>query len=225
MSQDKKVRIVIADDHPIFLDGLRRLLSLEEDFEVVAQVNDGLQVVEMLRECEPDVLLLDLNMPGLNGLATLQRLRTENCKTRVILLTASDDQNEFMQALKLGSWGIVMKQLATERLVDSIRRVYAGELWMDSRMTSEMIQRFVSPPPSPAPVPASHGPERPRLSPREREIVTLTAQGFKNSDMAARLSLSEQTVKNHLHSIFDKLEVTDRLEMAFCAVESGLVGA
>ncbi len=221
-----KIRIALADDHPIFRDGLCRLLSLEEDFVVVAQVNDGLQVLEVLRQYEPDILLLDLNMPGLSGLATLQRAQAANTKTRVILLTASDNQNEFVDALKLGSCGIVQKQTATELLVDSIRRVHAGELWMDSRTTAAVIQRFVSPGdlPGPASSAAHRDQNRSLLSPREREIVNLTAQGFKNSDMAAKLSLSEQTIKNHLHNIFEKLGVSDRLELALLAVEHRLVG-
>ena len=222
-----KIRIALADDHPIFRDGLCRLLSLEEDFVVVAQVNDGLQVFDVLRQYEPDILLLDLNMPGLSGLATLQRVQAANIKTRVILLTASDNQNEFVDALKLGSCGIVQKQTATDLLVDSIRRVHAGELWMDSRTTAAVIQRFVSPGDLPSPASSTaHRDQNPSpLSPREREIVNLTAQGFKNSDMAAKLSLSEQTVKNHLHNIFEKLGVSDRLELALHAVEHRLVGA
>jgi two-component system nitrate/nitrite response regulator NarL len=222
-----KIRIALADDHPIFRDGLCRLLSLEEDFVVVAQVNDGLQVLEVLTQYEPDILLLDLNMPGLGGLATLQRVQAANTKTRVILLTASDNQSDFVDALKLGSCGIVQKQTATELLVDSIRRVHAGELWMDSRTTTAVVQRFVSPGDLPSPaIPATpEDQNRSPLSPREREIVKLTAQGFKNSDMAAKLSLSEQTVKNHLHNIFEKLGISDRLELALHAVERGLVGA
>jgi DNA-binding NarL/FixJ family response regulator len=222
----EKIRIALADDHPIFRDGLCRLLSLEEDFIVVAQANDGLQVLEVLRQYEPDILLLDLNMPGLSGLATLQRVQAAHTKTRVILLTASDNQNEFVDALKLGSCGIVQKQTATELLVDSIRRVHAGELWMDSRTTAAVIQRFVTPCDLPPPASSEHRDQnRSLLSPREREIVNLTAQGFKNSDMAAKLSLSEQTVKNHLHNIFEKFGVSDRLELALHAVEHRLVGA
>ena len=139
-----KIRIAIADDHPIFRDGLCRLLSLEEDFDVVAQVEDGLHVSEVLQQCDPDILLLDLNMPGLSGLAALQRLQAASSRTRVILLTASDNQHEFVQALKLGSCGIVQKQTATELLIDSIRRVHAGEIWLDSDTTAAVIRRFVA---------------------------------------------------------------------------------
>src|SRR5260370_31248771 len=119
-----KIRIALEDDHRIFRAGLCRLLSLEEDFIVVAQANDGLQVLEVLRQYEPDILLLDLNMPGLSGLATLQRVQAANTRTRVILLTASDNQNEFVDALKLGSCGVGQKQTATQIPADSIRRVH-----------------------------------------------------------------------------------------------------
>ena len=226
-----KIRIVVADDHPIFRDGLCRLLALEEDFEVVAQASDGRQVLEILQQLEPDILLLDLKMPGLDGLATLQRLQAVRNKTRVIVLTASDDKNEFVQAMKLGTSGIVLKQTATELLIKSIRKVHAGEIWLDSHTTAAVIRQFVAneeaPPPAPPPPPppqASAGRERERspLSQREREIVALVAQGFKNKEMAEKMFISEQTVKNHLHNIFDKLGVSDRLELALYAIHNNL---
>src|SRR5215467_6817496 len=145
-----KIRIVVADDHPIFRDGLCRLLTLEEDFEVVAQAQDGRQVLDVLQQHEPDILLLDLKMPGLDGLATLQRLQIAKNKTRVIVLTASDDKNEFVQAMKLGTSGIVLKQTATELLIKSIRKVHAGEIWLDSHTTAAVIRQFVANDESPA---------------------------------------------------------------------------
>src|ERR1044072_3126042 len=160
-----KIRIVVADDHPIFRDGLYRLLALEEDFEVVAQASDGRQVLAILQQVEPDILLLDLKMPGLDGLATLQRLQVARNKTRVIVLTASDDKNEFVQAMKLGTSGIVLKQTATELLIKSIRKVHAGELWLESHTTAAVIRQFVAneeapvhaPPPARPPSPAGPG--------------------------------------------------------------------
>ena len=224
-----KIRIVVADDHPIFRDGLCKLLALEEDFEVVAQASDGRQVLEILQQLEPDILLLDLKMPGLDGLATLQRLQAARNKTRVIVLTASDDKNEFVQAMKLGTSGIVLKQTATELLIKSIRKVHAGEIWLDSHTTAAVIRQFVAadeqqqqptaPPPAQAP---PRDRERSPLSQREREIVALVAQGFKNKEMAEKMFISEQTVKNHLHNIFDKLGVSDRLELALYAIHNNL---
>jgi DNA-binding NarL/FixJ family response regulator len=220
-----KIRIVVADDHPIFRDGLCKLLALEEDFEVVAQAQDGRQVLEVLQQLAPDILLLDLKMPGLDGLATLQRLQAVKNKTRVIVLTASDDKNEFVQAMRLGTSGIVLKQTATELLIKSIRRVHAGEIWLDSHTTAAVIRQFVAADEAPPQlVPAIPGRERERspLSQREREIVALVAQGFKNKEMAEKMFISEQTVKNHLHNIFDKLGVSDRLELALYAIHNNL---
>jgi two-component system, NarL family, nitrate/nitrite response regulator NarL len=224
-----KIRIVVADDHPIFRDGLCRLLSLEDDFEVVAQAQDGRQVLDVLQQFEPDILLLDLKMPGLDGLATLQRLQIAKNKTRVIVLTASDDKNEFVQAMKLGTSGIVLKQTATELLIKSIRKVHAGEIWLDSYTTAAVIRQFVANDEQPQMPPMqqqhsmpSRERERSPLSQREREIVALVAQGFKNKEMAEKMFISEQTVKNHLHNIFDKLGVSDRLELALYAIHNNL---
>src|SRR6195256_4002848 len=223
-----KIRIVVADDHPIFRDGLCRLLALEEDFEVVAQAQDGRQVLDVLQQHEPDILLLDLKMPGLDGLATLQRLQIAKNKTRVIVLTASDDKNEFVQAMKLGTSGIVLKQTATELLIKSIRKVHAGEIWLDSHTTAAVIRQFVandeaqSPMQSLPQAPPPRERERSPLSQREREIVALVAQGFKNKEMAEKMFISEQTVQNHLHNIFDKLGVSDRLELALYAIHNNL---
>ena len=220
-----KIRIVVADDHPIFRDGLCKLLALEEDFEVVAQAQDGKQVLDVLQQYAPDILLLDLKMPGLDGLATLQRLQAAKNKTRVIVLTASDDKNEFVQAMKLGTSGIVLKQTATELLIKSIRKVNAGEIWLDSHTTAAVIRQFVANDDSPAPSAGQSSPrerERSPLSQREREIVALVAQGFKNKEMAEKMFISEQTVKNHLHNIFDKLGVSDRLELALYAIHNNL---
>jgi two-component system, NarL family, nitrate/nitrite response regulator NarL len=223
---NSKIRIVVADDHPIFRDGLCKLLALEEDFEVVAQAQDGRQVLDVLQQHEPDILLLDLKMPGLDGLATLQRLQASKNKTRVIVLTASDDKNEFVQAMKLGTSGIVLKQTATELLIKSIRKVHAGEIWLDSHTTAAVIRQFVAADEAPAAnQPAAVGTrdrERSPLSQREREIVALVAQGFKNKEMAEKMFISEQTVKNHLHNIFDKLGVSDRLELALYAIHNNL---
>ncbi|HUE25004.1 MAG TPA: response regulator transcription factor [Bryobacteraceae bacterium] len=221
-----KIRIVVADDHPIFRDGLCRLLALEADFEVVAQAQDGRQVLDVLQQYEPDILLLDLKMPGMDGLGTLQKLQNSKHKTRVIVLTASEDKNEFVQAMKLGTSGIVLKQSATDLLIKSIRKVNAGEIWLDSHTTAAVMRQFATgadeAPAVGAPVSSSRERERSLLSAREREIVALVAQGFKNKEMAEKMFISEQTVKNHLHNIFDKLGVSDRLELALYAIHNNL---
>jgi len=219
------VRIMIADDHPIVRDGLKKLLLLEDDFEVIGEAGDGREVLEKVRELDPDVLLLDLRMPNLDGLATLQALTQVNKRTRVIILTASEDKNEFVQAMKLGCSGIVLKQTAPDLIVKSIRKVHLGEIWLDSHTTAAVMRQFSTHLDSENSGPVAVGGktrERSPLSTREREIVALVAQGYKNKEMAEKMFISEQTVKNHLHNIFDKLGVSDRLELALYAIHKGL---
>ncbi len=217
----KLIKIVIADDHPIVRDGLRRLLSLEPDVEIVGEAGDGRQVLEVVQAKDPDVLLLDLRMPNLDGLQALQTLQQTNRRTRVIILTASEDKNEFVQAMKLGCSGIVLKQTAPDLIIKSIRKVYSGEIWLDSHTTAAVMRQFAAPGDN-----SGSGTGKPRerspLSTREREIVALVAQGYKNKEMAEKMFISEQTVKNHLHNIFDKLGVSDRLELALYAIHKGL---
>src|SRR5579884_4034301 len=217
----KMIRVIIADDHPIVRDGLKKLLALEDDVEVVGEAGDGREVIEKVQELEPDVLLLDLRMPNLDGLSALQALQQSNKSTRVIVLTASEDKNEFVQAMKLGCSGIVLKQTAPDLIVKSIRKVHAGEIWLDSHTTAAVMRQFQSGADAVAGGP-SKGRERSPLSAREREIVALVAQGYKNKEMAEKMFISEQTVKNHLHNIFDKLVVSDRLELALYAIHKGL---
>ncbi len=207
-----KIRIIVTDDHPVFREGICRRLALEPDFEVAAQAEDGYQVLELLEEIHPDVLLLDLNMPRLDGLSTLQRLRPDRQDTKVIVLSASEDKNEFAQAMKFGACGIVLKQSPTEFLIKSIRKVHAGDNWLDSDATVTILRRFVFSDSTP-------------LSQREREVVALVTQGLRNKEVAERLLISEQTVKNHLRNIFQKVGVTDRLELALYAIENNLCKA
>ena len=216
-----RIRVVIADDHPIVRDGIRRLLSLEADLEVVGEAADGREVIERVQELDPDVLLLDIRMPGLDGLGAMQSLQHLNKKTKVIVLTASDDKNEFVQAMKLGCSGIVLKQTSPELIVKSIRKVYGGEIWLDSHTTAAVMRQFAAPGEIIGAAPGKTR-ERSPLSQREREIVALVAQGYKNKEMAEKMFISEQTVKNHLHNIFDKLGVSDRLELALYAIHKKL---
>lgn len=220
-SRKRAIRILIADDHPIVRDGLRKLLSLEDDIEVIGEASDGREVLERAQELNPDVLLLDLRMPNLDGLSALQALQQTSKQIKVIILTASEDKNEFVQAMKLGCSGIVLKQTAPELIVKSIRKVYAGEIWLDSHTTAAVMRQFASPHDT-ASSGSGKGRERSPLSQREREIVQLVAQGYKNKEMAEKMFISEQTVKNHLHNIFDKLGVSDRLELALYAIHKGL---
>jgi DNA-binding NarL/FixJ family response regulator len=219
-SRKGPVRILVADDHPIVRDGLKKLLQMEEDFEVVGEAGDGREVLDKVQALDPDVLLLDLRMPNLDGLSALQALQQASKRTRVIVLTASEDKNEFVQAMKMGCSGIVLKQTAPDLIVKSIRKVHSGEIWLDSNTTAAVMRQFSTGLESSGS--GGKGRERSPLSAREREIVALVAQGYKNKEMAEKMFISEQTVKNHLHNIFDKLGVSDRLELALYAIHKGL---
>jgi two-component system, NarL family, nitrate/nitrite response regulator NarL len=215
-----KIRVVIADDHPIVRDGLRKLLSIEEDIDVVGEAADGQELLDQMESWRPDVILLDLRMPKTDGLTALQTLNSTNNPAKVIILTASEDKNEFVQAMKLGCAGIVLKQTSADLIVKSIRKVNAGEIWLDAHTTAAVMRQFATT--EAAGTIGIRSRERAPLSTREREIVALVAQGYKNKEMAEKMFISEQTVKNHLHNIFDKLGVSDRLELALYAIHKGL---
>lgn len=217
-----RIRVVLVDDHPIIRQGLRKLLELEGDIEVVGEAENGRQCLEVVEDTRPDVVLLDLKMPIMDGLTAMQTLQHTVNRTRIIVLTASDDKNEWVQAMKLGCAGIVVKQTQPDLIVRSIRKVHAGEIWLDSHTTAAVMRQFAAPGDQMSGTNGKGGRERSPLSTREREIVGYVAQGYKNKEMAEKMFISEQTVKNHLHNIFDKLGVSDRLELALYAIHKGL---
>jgi DNA-binding NarL/FixJ family response regulator len=208
-----RIRILIADDHPIVRGALKTLLAMEEDFEVVGEAADGREVLEQVRDLDPDILMLDLRMPHLDGLATLQALRQSNRKTRAIVLTGSESKNEFVQAMKLGCSGIMLKQTAPDLIAKCIRKVNGGEIWLDSQTTAAVMWQFASPQEVSGKQRHGKGRDQGGLSEREREVADLAGQGYKNREMAKKMFISEQTVKNHLHNIFEKLGLSGRKEL------------
>jgi len=217
MAKKDKIRILMADDHPIFRDGVRKLLDGEDEISIVGEASSGTECIQMLSKLKPDILLLDLRMPDKDGLTVLEEVNFDTIPTRVIVLTATEDDHEVVRAMRLGARGVVLKQSATDLLLKSIMKVHAGEVWLDKRMTSEVMRAFAKS--------AEAGPrrEKPLLSDRETEIVQLVAQGFRNREIGEKLFISEQTVKNHLHNIFDKLGVSDRLELALYALHHRII--
>jgi len=219
MTKSKQaIRILVADDHAIFRDGLRKLLEGAEDVQIIGEASNGVECTKMLAKLKPDILLLDLRMPEKDGLGVLEEVNFDtNQSTRVIVLTAAEDDRDVVRAMRLGARGVVLKQSASDLLLKSIRKVADGEIWLDNRMTAEVIDAFKKS--------AESGSrrEKPLLSDREKEIVQLVAQGFRNREIGEKLFISEQTVKNHLHNIFDKLGVSDRLELALYAIHHRLI--
>jgi two-component system nitrate/nitrite response regulator NarL len=211
------IRILVADDHAIFRDGLRKLLADAGDVSIVGEASNGTECMKMLTKLKPDILLLDLRMPEKDGLAVLEEVNFDSLPTRVIVLTAAEDDRDVVRAMRLGARGVVLKQSASDLLVKSIRKVADGEIWLDNRMTAEVIDAFKKS------AEGGQRREKPLLSEREKEIVQLVAQGFRNREIGEKLFISEQTVKNHLHNIFDKLGVSDRLELALYAIHHRLI--
>ena len=210
------VRIVIADDHHLFRDGLRRFLQRHETFDVVGEAPDAEGAVTTVKALLPDVLLLDLAMPGASGLEALRLLSTEDLPTRSIVLTAGIGRMETVQALELGARGVVLKAQASNLLLESIRTVAEGRYWIESPLPghAEALRKALDDRPTPVRVPV--------LSPREREIIAALADGLTNRDIAERFGVSEVTIKQHLKNIFDKCRVSNRLELTLLALRVGL---
>ena len=181
---------------------------------------DKREVVAKVQEFNPDVLLLDQDMLQSEGSSTLATLQVVNNRTRVIVTASTNVHEELVEAIRLGARGIIMKNSPPALIVKSIQRVHSGEIWLDSQTIDAVLRRFTS---APSPQPEGERTrEHERISPREREIVALVARGYKNKEMSDLLFISEQTVKNHLHNIFRKVGVSDRLGLALYAVHSGL---
>lgn len=208
------IRVVIADDHPLLREGLRRILEFEEGIQVVCEVGDGQGAINVSRTLDFDILLMDLNMPGVNGLEACRVIRRENEKVGILVLTVDDSDEKVFQVLQLGVAGYLLKDVDPKTLIDSIRKVYAGQPILSPAVTGKLLGQLVHPPQSKE----TYG-----LSDRELQILTYVVKGASNREIGQALYISEKTVKNHLSSIFRKLEVEDRTQAALKAVKLKLV--
>jgi DNA-binding NarL/FixJ family response regulator len=216
------IRVLIADDSSLFRDGLSNLVSAQKDLHVAGTVDSAATVNEQIRQLRPDIVLLGWTASAPASQRIFAAVQDGKLPTRIIMMVSDGGKEDFVEAIRMGCSGIVPKTTSTELLLKSIRKVHAGEIWLDRMSTADVIRRLSKK--GGGNVAARQGlrDQGAALSTREREIVGLIAQGFKNKDMAERLFISEQTVKNHLHNIFDKLGVSDRLELALYAIHHKL---
>lgn len=212
------IRVLIIDDHTLFRSGIKLLLQRQEGFEVVGEAGDGLEGVKRAKQLQPDVVLLDLHMPGTSGLEAIPLLREEVPQTQIIMLTVSEDAEDLLEALRAGARGYLLKNIETDFLLDSIRRAANGESVMSSQMAGKLADAMRLGQKSAGAAEAN--PEK--LTPREREIIAMLAGGASNKEIARTLDLAESTVKIHVQGILRKLNLASRVQAAVYAVEHGL---
>lgn len=215
-----KLRIFLIDDHNLFRSGVKALLVRQPDFEVVGEAADGLEGLKRAKQLKPDVVLLDLNMPGISGREAVKMLVEELPQTQVLMLTVSEDAEDLMDTLKSGARGYLLKNIDADYLVESIRRAARGEAVMSPQMTSKLVRGLQA---GGAEVVLPPTAEKDRVSPREREVLALLARGASNKEMARELQLAESTVKIHVQNILRKLNLSSRVQAAVYAVEHGIV--
>lgn len=215
----KSIRILIVDDHTLFRSGIKLLLQRQTGFEIVGEASDGLEGAKLAQRLKPDVVLLDLHMPGISGLRTLPLLREEAPQAQVVMLTVSEDAEDLLEALRSGARGYLLKNIDTDFLLDSLRRAAAGESVMSPQMAGKLADAMRT---TPKGIPAA-APDANRLTPREREIIAMLARGASNKEIARNFDLAESTVKIHVQGILRKLNLASRVQAAVYAVEHGLV--
>jgi DNA-binding NarL/FixJ family response regulator len=216
MELEMSITLILADDHPLILDGLENLFRVEKDFKVMARCLDGEEALVALRKHKPDILVLDLSMPAKNGIAVLQAMRDEGLPTRVVLLTAAIDQEELTDAIRLGVLGLVLKELAPKLLVQCVRDVHEGGVWLEKHSMRTALQKMLE---------RESGRQEAAqvLTAREIEIVKHVAAGLRNIEIAKQLFITEGTVKIHLHNIYQKLNLDSRTKLTRYAQEKHLI--
>jgi DNA-binding NarL/FixJ family response regulator len=218
---DERLRVLIADDHQLFRRGLRMVLEDEHDIEVVAEAGDGRETVELAREHAPDVVVLDVRMPVLSGIEAAREIRAEQPGTRILVLTISDDEDDLYEAIKAGANGYLLKEISIDEIGDAVRQIHAGQSLISPAMATKLLDEFA------ALVRKDEEPKEkvpaPRLTPREMEVLQHIAKGMNNRDIAEALFISENTVKNHVRNILEKLHLRSRMEAVIYAVRENLL--
>jgi NarL family two-component system response regulator LiaR len=209
---DETIAVLLADDHPVVREGLRSLLSVQPDMELVGEAGDGAEAVALAGKLVPDVVLMDLVMPELDGVEATRRIRELSPSTRVIALTSFDDDDRIFPAIKAGAAGYLLKDVPPQELVDAVRRVHRGEALLHPVVAGRLMQEV-----------AAETPAADTLTERELEVLRLIARGLPNKLIARELGVSEKTVKTHVSNILAKLHLSDRTQAALYAVREKLV--
>ncbi len=213
MSND--IRILIVDDHPVVREGLFGLLSRRPGLEVVGEAVDGTDALEKARLLQPDIILLDLVMPGKGGIETIKEIKQENPKIRILILTSFAEDDKVFPAIKAGALGYLLKDSSPEMLFQAIQDVYQGKSWLHPSIAHKMIQELNQP----SDLPPTEDP----LTERELEVLRFVAKGLPNLEIAQKLSVSESTVRVHVSNILSKLHLANRIQVALYALKKGLV--
>lgn len=210
---------MIADDHTIFRDGLKTLFAAEPEFKIVGEACNGAEAIDLAGRLHPDILLLDMAMPKVSGMEVLRALADKHDGTKTILLSAAVEGQDFSRAFELGARGLVLKDSATSMLFKSIRAVMAGQYWVGRQSVANLVQTLKQYKSSAkSALPKNYG-----LTPRQIEIIKAVVSGLPNKEIATQFSISEQTVKHHITSIFDKLGVYNRLELTLFVFHHGII--
>ena len=210
------MKVIICDDQAIIRDGLEMLLNLERDIEVLGQAQDGAEAVELVKEGTPDLVLMDLKMPGMNGIEATRQIRANYPGVKVLVLTTYDDDEWVFDAIRAGASGYLLKDTPRQEVVKAIKGTVAGKSFVDPAIAGKFLNQVVEKQSQPSSLITD------KLTGREVDILRLLARGLNNADIAKRLHLSEGTVRNHVSAIFAKLDVSDRTQAAVIAIQHGL---
>jgi two-component system NarL family response regulator len=220
-TDDAPIRVLIVDDHALFRKGLELVLAAEPDLEIVGEASEGLEAIERAADLQPDVVLMDVRMPGVGGIEATRRIRNAQPSTRVVMLTVSEDEEDLFAAVRAGATGYLLKEVSIDEVANAVRAVARGQALVTPSMASKLLGEFnvLS-----RRIDAQHG-AAPRLTDREVEVLRLVAKGMSNKEIASELVIAENTVKNHVRNILEKLQLKSRMEAAMYAVREKLVDA